>query len=490
MKTLVLIACLVGCASVRSKADDAFEQGNYLAAADLYDQVVKDDPDDRSAQARRDDARNAVLRVLLFQAEQARTAQDDAGAAGKLDELLRRRDGWAVPVDPRLVPQIAAAVDLTGRWLAGAVATRVSSVGPLGGEALVHSYAALLAHSDFARVARDLAMATKRAGIAKCDTFVTATPYASWVAARYCAHFGVTREVPVLPNLANGLVIDGAISGETDDQTTDLRRALAVAFRGSVWFEAAAPTAAHATLAGHIAAAFGSHPVTRVMTWTESVPYTEYETSQESYEEPYDDTETYTESVPSTEYRTETVPCGDTTCTNTVPETVYHDETRTRTVTKYRTAYRTVTNPVTKYRDEEREFSYDAIERVGAYTSALTLQVDRELPVVIAAVESAFTQSGDDHDVSNSAAGVSPHRANLMSIEALATREQGRLAERFAQVLDERYGAVYCTLETYDVEAASACAYRDPSRTPPAAHAQLATLLGGDERFVNPLLAR
>ena len=31
--------------------------------------------------------------------------------------------------------------------------------------------------------------------------------------------------------------------------------------------------------------------------------------------------------MPSTQYRTETVACGDTTCTNSVPETVYHDET-------------------------------------------------------------------------------------------------------------------------------------------------------------------
>ena len=210
----------------------------------------------------------------------------------------------------------------------------------------------------------------------------------------------------------------------------------------------------------------------------------------ESYQEPYDDTETYTESVPSTEYQTNSVPCGDTTCTETTPVTVYHDETRTRTVTKYRTAYRTVTTPVTKYRDEEREFSYDAIERSGTYTSSLRVHVTGELPETIATIASSFVQRGDDHDVTNAAAGVAPERANLPTTEAFVAREQARLGVALTAELDARWSATYCARSTYTIEEAATCAYRDASQAPPAAHTALATLLGGDEPFVAPLLAR
>jgi hypothetical protein len=283
------------------------------------------------------------------------------------------------------------------------------------------------------------------------------------------------------------VTIDGAVTGASPAQLAALKAALGDAFAKSAWFEPRAATVAHAALDGHVAAAFSSRDVMRTKTWTESVPYTDYETSEESYQEPYDDTETYTESVPSTEWQTSS--CAEPPCPQEMV-TVNHDETRTRTVTKYRTAWRTVTVPVTKYRDEEREFTYEATERTGSYASMVQLAITGEPVAATARVDAAFQQSGDDHDAVSAAAGVTPERANLPSLADFVTREQARLVQQLIDVLDERYGARFCTLERYDIEAAATCAYRDATRTPPAARAQLQILLGGDEAFVAPLLAR
>jgi hypothetical protein len=219
------------------------------------------------------------------------------------------------------------------------------------------------------------------------------------------------------------------------------------------------------------------------------VPYTEDETSQESYQEPYDDTESYQEQVPHTEYRTETHPCGDTTCTDTHPETVYTSESRTRTVTKYRTAYRSVTKPVTKYRDVPRSFTYEALERTGHYVSAVRVRLDRDVDVA-ADITGDFVEHGFDHDVTNAAASVSPERANLPTLADFLAREEGRLKDELKTRLDARYGELYCAAKQYTLEEAAACAYLAPGKVPAAVHAALRGAFGADETFLPAVLAR
>src|SRR5260221_174483 len=97
---LVWIAVLAGCGGTRSKADEAYANGNYLGAQELYDKVARDNPNDHDAVARRDLARNAYLRVVLVQVQTAQTAHSDAAAPEKLLELVERRDGWQLAVAP------------------------------------------------------------------------------------------------------------------------------------------------------------------------------------------------------------------------------------------------------------------------------------------------------------------------------------------------------------------------------------------------------
>jgi hypothetical protein len=280
--------------------------------------------------------------------------------------------------------------------------------------------------------------------------------------------------VPVLPDQYRALVVDGAIAGETAEETSALRTALLDAFTKSALYAPSAGGEVHATIDGMLRVHYSSRQVSLTASWTEQVPYTDYETQQESYQEPYDDTETYDEQVPTTEY----VPCGDTTC----PQTVYHTETKTRTVTRYRTVYRDVTVPVTRYRDEPRTEDYNAIERSGSYASALSVQVG----AVIASVESATSESGYDHDVTIEPAGVSPSRANLTSHEQFAAREAATLADRLVEQLDAAYVQRFCGLPEFTLEQAAECAYAGAQHLTPAAQRALATVFHGEA----PYLAR
>jgi hypothetical protein len=492
MKALICVALLAGCTSLRDRADSAMQRGDYLQAATMYDQLATANPKDAAAIARRDQARASVLRVDLYQVQRAREAGQTADAIQKLGVLLEHRDGWGGAMPPVLGPALAFEVSSAGAHIGGEVSARTAADGALAGEATEAKYAGLLARRDFAPARETFRARLADAGAASCNrlTDTATSPYWTWLAAKYCEHFGVAHDLPPLPDHRTDLSVEGAVAGASASESARMRDELSAAFRKSAWFAPSAPTAAHATLDGKLAVDYASRQVTLTASWTESVPYTDYETSQESYQEPYDDTESYSEDVPTTEYRTETVPCGETTCTNSVPETVYHTEWKTRTVTKYRTAWRTVTNPVTRYRDESHAQDYQATERSASYASALRVRTDAGLPALVASVDVSTSESGYDHDVTIAPAGVSPSRANLTSQDDFAAHEQSRLATRLVQILDDAYAARFCAAATFTLETAAECAYMGPSHLPANAHAALRAQLGGDEPYLSALLAR
>ncbi len=493
--TLVVAAVLVsGCAaSVSSRADDALHKRQYLEAAELYDQVVKNDPKDGKALARRTEARNAVLRELLAATARSRIAGQLDAATSKLAEMLVRRDSWAMTVDAETNKELTVEVVAAGSAIATSVSKTAGAAGPLSAEQIALHYAPLLAHHDFVNWRHEIDDSVRTAGAAACTSLQprATSPYLSWAIAGYCKHFSVD-EVKVLPraNLRTGVMIEGSIVGIAAEDTVRIRETLTGAFRESVWFSADAARSARGNLGGKLTATFDAKTVSRTANWTEQVPYTDYENRQESYQEPYNDTEYYEEQVPHTEYHSESHPCGSSTCSESVPTTVYSSESRTRTVTKYRTAYRSVTVPVTKYRDVPRSFSYEATERSARYVSSLRIRVDREALDVAADISGDFFEHGFDHDVTNVDAGVSPSRANLPSLADFTAREESRLRDELRRRLEVRYAELYCAAKTFGVEEAAACAYLAPARVPMAVHTTLHGVFGADEELLPSVLAR
>ena len=447
---------LAGCTSLRGKADAAYANGNYVDAAGMYDQLG--DPEHR------DQARMAELRAELWR------IQHDHGS---LEELLANRDAWQLPSPPGLDAVTAAAAER----IRSAIAAATWKDGPLAGEAELATHGALLAHADFAQARAAIVGQLAQVGQTRCTQLagIMDAPYWQALVARYCGHFSVAHDVPPLPDHQHELVIDGALDGATDAESRSLRTALLDAFRRSAWYAPTGVATRHAKLDGRLEVGYSSREVTLTASWTEQVPYTDYETTQESYQEPYDDTETYDEQVPDTEW----VPCGDTTC----PQTVYHTETKTRTVTKYRTAWRDVTTPVTKYRDEPRAQDYQATERTGTYTGVANVTLADEL---VASVETRTARTGVDHDVTIEPAGISPQRANLPSHEDFATQIESALAQRMIDVLDAEYGRKFCSRALYTLEQAAECAFTS-TKVPARAIATLREALGGDVEHLQSL---
>ena len=491
--SILAVFVLASCATTKGRADELYDEGRFIEAAELYDQLAREHPDDVEVKIQRTRARNGALRVQLAYVTKVRIAGHRELAGQQLQKLFAMRDGWRMTAEPAIAKLLETEVTETGRWLESVVANRVRTAGPLVGESIALAYQDLFAHPELDRWRMSIGQAIEGAARDVCARIAptTTTPYWSWIANRYCVHFNIRAIEPMrLPNLRAGIAVTGTVQGTSTGETERMRVALANAFRTSVWFSTDGAAPVRATVSGWITTAFDSRSVTKTADYTEQIPYTDYETVQESYQEPYDDTEYYTEQVPHTEYRSETYSCGDTTCSRTVPETVYRSESRTRTVTKYRTAYRPVTRPVTRYRSEARTYTYAGVEHAGRYKSALRLSLGPELDSLIAEVMQNTTETGFETDASFPQAGVYPQSAILTTAEGFVALEGRRLVADLLVRLHALYAARYCRAAEFTLEEAARCAYLDHQTAPPVVREVLRAQFGEDEALLSALLAR
>lgn len=498
-----LTAALSGCGpTMREQARTAYVRGDYLGAVQLYDKILSSAPTDAEAIVRRTEARDAALRVMAQETRSERGAGKLDAAMGKLARALELRDQWRAVPSPPVAAALADEVTAASSHIDQQVA-RALTVGPFAAEAESLRHAALLRFGDLTARRERVEAAVRAAGHADCDRLSAMTspqtPYWTWLVDRACAHWGGTRlTVPVLPHQRSGLeVTGGVIVGETLEvdtanpiATAGFLDAATAAFRDSLWYSPAAPEKLTGLLDGKLVALFSAEKISVSRDWTEQVPYTADEVVSESYQEPYDDTETYTEQVPYTEYQTTQEPCGTTTCTSSTPVTVYRTETKTRTVTRHRTAWRDVTQQVTRYRDEPRVFRYEAIDRKGRYASAIRLRFEAPLKQHVPYMLGNYKDSGVDHDARFAPAGVSPERANLMTLGGFLKQEQERYVTFLRDELAGHYQQRFCSASSYTLDAAAACAFRDPKQAPPPVHAALASALGPDEPFFMRALGR
>ncbi|HEY4178150.1 MAG TPA: tetratricopeptide repeat protein [Kofleriaceae bacterium] len=487
---LVLVA---GCGTLRGHGDELYSQGKYAEAAEVYDQALQKDPTDSELIGKRLKARNASLRVVLQEAWKARQAAQMEAAVAKIDELLARKEAWQMQFEPAVVQSATAELAAVGAYAQNLVTNRARAMGPMiGGTVAIH-FQPLLAHPDLEKYRTATAQALLQAGRDACAKLAPTakSPYWAWVVNRYCQRVASTPvNVPRLPYLVSGLEIVGGVRGATRAEQATTYDVLAEAFRASVWYASEGAPALHGEVSGSISSQFDAQQTTKTVQYTVQIPYTDYENYQVSYQEPYEDTESYSEQVPETTYTTETYSCGESTCTRSVPQTTYRTDYKTRTVTKYRTAWKTEQRAVTKYRTEYRTFDYDVVERSGRYKSQLRIVLGPQVDRVVAEISGDFNEDGVDHDVTFTPAGITPSRANLTTAEEFVSHEQHRLAAEMTKKLDAQYSAHFCTLTRYSVEDAAQCAYLDASAVPPTAQDAFTSALGPDAALLGEILVR
>jgi len=477
LAVVTVAVAVTGCHGTRSQARSAAEAGDLRRALDLYDATLEADPSDEAAARERSDVRERLAAELLTAGERELLNDGREGAARSLVELCLRRERWREPLRGAGPLRFEALRDgVRDRELA-----RIDALARDGKtlDAAKIGRAEAYACPDLAPLARALIDRVATLGAARCAQLEAAAkahgPYTMSVVERACVALGAHPSVHVtLPHQVSSVRVDGAVRGASDALTQALRMRVAAAITKTPLFDAASPGVVEIAVAGYVRHAVRRTPTTLSHAWTESVPYMDTETYQESYQEPYTDTEYYTERTPYTSY---TYANG-----RSVPQTQYRTETRTRTVTKYRTAWRTRTRPVTRYRDEPRVFTHPAVHVEGTYEAAFTAEVHapllRTFPIPVAHTE---TDDAYEHSASFGPANVSPSAGNVPSLEDRFHDDIELVARRFVTEWRASFTANACKGAGFRTpEEGARCAWLGAAEAPDQAFLALAPLFGAD----------
>jgi hypothetical protein len=455
-----------GCATTFSRAEDLAKEGKFLEAATLFERLAYAEPNNREVRDRLEHARFRALEQLLGQARGFRRRGDDSSANGKLESFLSYRQRWNQKLNGALESSLDDEVEQVDKQLRREVAQPAREGLALHAERSLNRVHALLEHEELAAVRQRMEAELQAGAQAVCERLQheKVKPAVHWadLVQRYCEHWQLNApNGPVLPETLTGLDFSGGLAGISGPHRELLQASIARSFEASPWYSSRSPRRVEALLEGDFSARTERQLARLSAPWMETVPYTATETQRESYQEPYTDDESYTYT------------CGNTTCTGT------------RSVTKYRTAYRDVSREVTRYRQEPRVFLYSATKVMADYSVRLAVRSPLETgrAPFVASRSDSLSRWDYDHEVTFVPANVYPSRSQLPAAERWLEDQMRTYEREVKSQLFAKWRASHCSAQVYSVDEAARCA-RGGVELPEPARNALKPLFGEDATLV------
>ena len=465
---LVSLLALCACSTLRSQADSLARQGHYVEAAAIYDDLARRSPNDVELVHARDDLRQRALSRLLGDARQARLETRDDEAEALLLRFLDHRAQWGSKLNGGLESSLREELAGTRRHLQKRVGEPARAGHALTAEQALRRKQPLLAHQELASLARDMEWLVLQSGKASCQRLRNVStddsPHWRELVFRYCGHWQEYAPRPARgPGLCAPRDWPGTGAGLDSAQQTRLEARLTQAFESSPWFAQGGPARPEFTLAGRFSSERDSREVSLTAPWTESVPYTDHEDRTEVTETPYETEEEYTDS---------------------------EGKTRTRTVTKYAQTTKTISVPVTRYRDVPRTFEYHALRLSQAHRVALSSSavLDARRGPFAVALQDQLSESGHEHDVRFDLGRVRPERPSFTPAETWLETKVEALGAAFSRQLATHWRESYCSAPSHTLDEAARCA-RGGTELPAQAVRVLSDILGADATHVVALFA-
>jgi hypothetical protein len=215
-KWLAGVVVVVGCQpTVRSRAEVAYAEGNYLRAVELYDQILAEKPGDGDAHVERARARIAAFRAHVVAAHAARIRGNFEAALGELKRFFVLRRDWNITPPPQLEQAVATELTVVTNYVADSI-TRALATGPFAAEVVLTRHGGTLDLAGLGDRRAELAAPIRRAGLARCSELTATTspamPYRTWLVDRACAYWdGPRLVVPVLPHQLSTLEVTGGV---------------------------------------------------------------------------------------------------------------------------------------------------------------------------------------------------------------------------------------------------------------------------------------
>ncbi|WP_021781012.1 hypothetical protein [Myxococcus hansupus] len=465
---LVSVLALCACSTIRGRADSLAQEGRYVEAATLYEDLVRQSPHEPELLQMRERLRSQALLQGLEAARAARhEGRDDDAEVGLLN-VLDHRAAWGTKLSGGMEHLLRDALESTRRHLELRVGVPAREGHALTAEQALRRRQGLLAHPELANLAIDMEARVQASGRASCqrlkDMRSDDSPHWRELVFRYCDHWGESAPRPAdVPGVFGAIAWEGSVDGLNVVQQAQLESRLIQVFESSPWYASGAMSRPVFTLGGRFVTEQECRDVERTASWTETVPYTEEETRTEVVNEVQ-------------------VGWEDSTDVNGV--------TRSELVTKNVPTTRTYTVSVTHHRQVPRTFEYQALRLSQAHRVAVlssSVLDSRRAPFLVTMQDHLF-ESGYEHDVTFHEANVSPERPSFTSAEAWLDTKVAALETTFSERLVAYWLESYCSSPSLTLDEAARCV-RAGDATPVQAVRVLADIFGADATHVPALFA-
>lgn len=465
----------LGCSSLHKDAETLMEGEEYAEAIKVYEKILKDSPNDAKALVGLKRSRTNWIDKALLDVRMLRLSQQAGPATDLLKKIIEREREWQFYPEGAVLFTQEEETKYAIRLISAQVEAWQSRGHLLKSRTYVEGYRQVFATplqiKRFENMKSQLTNAAKN----QCEAYKTSSkpslPYFITFAKRYCDSWGISFDAgfDVAKTRAAFLfkeidVVAKDVSGIPEVSYPYAREKLGKEFESSAWYDKNASL----PLAIYVKANFShDHQKTKehaVHSYTVQVPYTDMIPQMRQ--------------IPHTRYQQM---CTAYRCTS-YPVTTY--------------TYETYMVPVTRYRDDPRQFNYDRWQHVQV------LAFHAELLSVIQGmkVSGSHTQTARNTDTEHPHSlphiGLSPDVLSLPNPLSWLETQIDETAHEWGQELINVWIKTYCRAPEVTVDENTSAEYvfrclrqrQDP--TPPFAENWFKEKLGGDYRTVELWLDR
>lgn len=414
MKYLLILLLICSCASAKKKAIELSENGKHEEAIAHWVDALKADPDDDEIKNGLEASLGVVSNDRLTKVRDLRLSNQNQKAIQELKGLVDLQKKFNIKMDFNSSTFQGKEVQYLWPHYQETILVKIKNSMPLSAEADQKDY-----RDVFSSMAgwNQLQKQVNQKGLVKCDDlrkYGTNKPFYRSFVSQFCKYWGPERSLSSDSNISSVLFskvettstitnIDGTSAGS-------LRAALNKTFADSPWYNPEANKLVQVKLSGTYNWTPKSENVRQVHNYKVSVPYTAYENVKRSRQTPYSTTE------------------------------------KGVMVTKYRTEYYKVKEPVTRYRDEARIYEYQALRK----SLTLDLNISGNITIDHKSYPFSFMKNDKEekylHALSIPSIGLHPKNEDVSSPMVKFETYSQLAAEKFRLDINNIWKKLYCTL--------------------------------------------
>lgn len=454
-----------GCSSAQKRAEKLFEDGLFFEAAEQYQSILKEHPEDTEALQGLKRSRDAWIDRGLIDVRLGRQSGKHEGAADLLMLIMSRETEWkAAPASKAAFTQREensyfiefALKRLEKDW---------ERKQPLRAEYFIKKYSPILTTADQSGLIANVLERTRSLGSETCKimisginpkTFSKTSYFYRGFLIRYCDHWqtalpaswerkskGGKIEAPAdLPTFYTSAHLQGSVAGLSAPRFKSLELKLGEALGKTAWFEPMSSSSALLPISGQWSESHDRTPHDQRHVYFIDEPYTKYVQVEHERSVP----ETVHTSVPD----------------STAPGGVRHED-----VTHYRTEKYITTEQQTAFRQVDRVYTYVATFHDQKIGVDLSIHFDLQSKMLDATLSEKAHAEGLEHQEHQPSIGLNPVSPKLIDVEAWWKEQSTRFTERLQQALATSWIDRFCGESVYSdptalAEATIRCARQKP----------------------------